>query len=246
VNAIAPRALHEDLPRTIGVRGPHTWALRGLGGTCRAIIRHWYDVQITGRQHFPAAGPVVVAANHSGFIDGPLMAIMAPRPLHALTKREMFAGAMGPFLRQSGQIPIWREAVDPLAVRTALRVLRDGGCVGVFPEGTRGAGELLTTEGGAAYLALVTGAPVLPLVYLGTREPGGSTNSIPPKGTRVVMQYGEPVHLDQQPWPRRQSDVRRSAEQIRLALKDLLDAAERRTGMTTPGPLPDPHREEIL
>ena len=147
-------------------------------------------MQITGQQHFPAAGPVVVAANHSGFIDGPLMAIMAPRPLHALTKREMFAGAMGPFLRQSGQIPLWREAVDPLAVRTALRVLRDGGCVGVFPEGTRGAGELLTTEGGAAYLALVTGAPVLPLVYLGTREPGGSTNSIPPKGTRVVMQYG--------------------------------------------------------
>ena len=104
----------------------------------------------------------------------------------------------------------------------------------------------MTTEGGAAYLALVTGAPVLPLVYLGTREPGGSTNSIPPKGTRVVMQYGEPVHLDQQPWPRRQADVRRSAEQIRLALKDLLDAAERRTGMTTPGPLPDPNREEIL
>ncbi len=122
VNALATRGLHEDLPRTTGVRGPHTWALRGLGGTCRAIIRRWYDVQITGQQHFPAAGPVVVAANHSGFIDGPLMAIMAPRPLHALTKREMFAGAMGPFLRQSGQIPIWRETVDPFAVRTALRV----------------------------------------------------------------------------------------------------------------------------
>lgn len=246
MNALATHGLHEELPRTTGVRGPHTWALRGLGGTCRAIIRRWYDVQVTGQQYFPAVGPVLVAANHSGFIDGPLMAIMAPRPLHALTKREMFTGAMGPFLRQSGQIPIWREAVDPLAVRTALRVLRDGGCVGVFPEGTRGAGELLTTEGGAAYLALVTGAPVLPLVYLGTREPGGSTNSIPPKGTRVVMQYGEPVRLDRQPWPRRQADVRRSAEQVRLVLKDLLDAAERRTGMTTPGPLPDPNREEIL
>jgi 1-acyl-sn-glycerol-3-phosphate acyltransferase len=87
---------------------------------------------------------------------------------------------------------------------------------------------------------------VLPLVYLGTREPGGSMNSIPPKGTRVVMQYGEPVRLGQQPWPRRQADVRRGAEQIRVALKDLLVAAERRTGMTTPGPLPDPNREEIL
>ena len=60
------------------------------------------------------------------------------------------------------------------------------------------------------------------------------------------MQYGEPVHLARQPWPRRHADVRRSAEQVRLVLKDLLDAAERRTGMTTPGPLPDPNREEIL
>jgi 1-acyl-sn-glycerol-3-phosphate acyltransferase len=241
--SVGTRALHEDLPRTTDLRSPRTWALRALAGTCRAIIGRWYDVQVTGAQHWPTRGPVIVAANHTGFIDGPLMAIYAPRPLHALTKREMFHGAMSPFLTQSGQIPVWRDQVDPYAVRTAVKVLRDGGCVGVFPEGTRGSGELLTTHGGAAYLALVTGAPVLPLVYLGTREPG-SARSIPAKGTRVVMQYGEPVHLDRQPWPRHQSDVRRSAEQLRLVLRDLLAAAEERTGMTTPGPIPDPNPKE--
>ncbi len=235
--------MHEDLPRSSDVRGPHTWALRSLAGSFRTVARRVYDVRVTGQEHWPTSGPVVVAANHTGFVDGPLMAIFAPRPLHVLTKREMFHGAMGPFLIQSGQIPVWRAAVDPFAVRTAVHVLRDGGCVGVFPEGTRGAGDLLTSHGGAAYLALVSGAPVLPLVLLGTRAPG-SARSFPPRGTVIEMQYGEPVHLEPQPWPRRQPDVRRNAEQVRLVLRDLLANAEQRTGMTTPGPIPDPNPKE--
>ena len=60
-------------------------------------------------------------------------------------------------------------------MKTCLRVLRDGGVVGIFPEGTRGAGEFDRFHRGAAYLALVTGAPVVPVVILGTREPGGGT-----------------------------------------------------------------------
>jgi 1-acyl-sn-glycerol-3-phosphate acyltransferase len=240
------RAVHEELPRSTLARPPHNLMLRTLGPGARAIIRHHFDVEIHGVEHFPGSGPVVVAANHTGFIDGPLMAIFAPRPLHALTKREMFHGPMGPFLRQAGQIPIWREEVDPAAVRTALRVLRDGGPVGVFPEGTRGAGEMLRSESGAAYLALVTGAPVLPLVFLGTRQPGGTTNSVPPGGTHVVMQYGEPITLGRIPWPRRQDVVRHASERVRVTVAALLDRAMSRTGMTTPGPLPDPQTKETL
>ena len=82
-------------------------------------------------ERFPADGPVVVAGNHVGLIDGPLMAIFAPRPVHALTKQEMFQGRAGRFLRVSGQIRLDRDNTDPDAVRTALRVLRLGGAVGV-------------------------------------------------------------------------------------------------------------------
>ncbi len=246
MNRADRRAVYEELPRTTDVRRPHRYLLHTLSPAARAILRHRFQVEIHDAEHFPAAGPVVVAANHTGFIDGPLMAIFAPRPLHALTKREMFHGPMGGFLRQSGQIPIWREETDPAAVRTALRVLRDGGAVGVFPEGTRGAGAMLRSESGAAYLALVTGAPVLPLVFLGTRRPGGSTNSVPPAGTHVVMQYGEPFTLGRLPWPRRQDDVRRASEQVRATVAALLDRAMSRTGMTTPGPIPDPQTKEQL
>ncbi|MCI4578723.1 1-acyl-sn-glycerol-3-phosphate acyltransferase, partial [Escherichia coli] len=129
-------------------------------------------------------GPVVVASNHLGVVDGPLMAIFAPRPVHALTKVEMFDGRLGSFLRTCGQIPLDRFAVDNAAVRTSLRVLRDGGVVGIFPEGQRGAGELELFHRGAAYLAMVTGAPVVPLTVFGTREPGGTMSSLPRRRAR--------------------------------------------------------------
>ena len=70
--SVGTRAVHEDLPRTSDLRSPHTWALRALAGTCRGIVGRWYDVEVTGAEHWPTRGPVVVAANHTGFIDGPL------------------------------------------------------------------------------------------------------------------------------------------------------------------------------
>ena len=104
----------------------------------------------------------------------------------------MFEGRTGRFLRRSGQIPLDRFATDPRAVRTSLRVLRDGGAVGIFPEGTRGDGELHRFHHGAAYLALVSGAPVVPVILLGTRMPGGDIGSLPPKGATIDMVFGEP------------------------------------------------------
>ena len=94
-----------------------------------------------GVEHVPASGPVILASNHVGVADGPLLAIYGPRPVHALTKQEMFQGRLGGFLLRSGQVPLDRFNSDPAAVKACLRVLRDGGVVGIFPEGSRGSGE---------------------------------------------------------------------------------------------------------
>ncbi|WP_278255826.1 lysophospholipid acyltransferase family protein [Nocardioides convexus] len=166
---------HSQAPRSDRVAAPARRLLVGGRPASRWLIRRRYDVRVRHPERFPVSGPVVVAGNHVGFVDGPLMAIFAPRPVHALTKEEMFAGPLGWFLRRAGQVPLDRQHTDPRAVRTALRVLRDGHAVGVFPEGSRGAGDLEIFHTGAAYLALVTGAPVVPLTFLGTREPGGSS-----------------------------------------------------------------------
>lgn len=247
MSTVSRPASYADLPRTDGVQPPARWLLHSPARrVAAAIVRRRWDVQVRGRENVPLSGPVVIAANHIGYLDGPLMAILGPRPVHALTKREMFVGRMGRFLTATGQIPVWRRAADPAAVRTALRVLRDGGVVGVFPEGTRGAGLVTTAEGGAAYLAIASGAAVVPLSFLGTREVGGSLNSVPAPGTRIVMTFGTPVAFTRHGWPRRRDEVREATRQIRAALLATMREAESATGLQLPGPVPPTTAKEQL
>ncbi|MDQ6527465.1 lysophospholipid acyltransferase family protein [Nocardioides sp. LHD-245] len=223
---------------------PARWLLRGGRPTSRWLIRRRWDVRVHHAERFPATGPAVVAGNHIGFVDGPLMAIFAPRPVHALTKVEMFRGPLGPFLRASGQIPLDRDHTDPAAVRIALRVLREGHAVGVFPEGTRGPGDLERFRGGAAYLALVTGAPVVPLTFLGSRDPGGSSGSLPHRGARIDIVVGEPYAVDAVPWPRTRENVRLTSAALRDHMQQQLAGALDETGRSLPGPLPQGERDE--
>lgn len=229
---------HEALPRSSDIAHPRRAMLHGLRPAFKAGVRSWWNLDTAGEEHFPAHGPVVLVANHIGWVDGPLMAIVSPRPVHALTKVEMFKGPMGSFLTAAGQIPLQRFNADPSAIRLALRVLRDGGVVGVFPEGTRGGGELTHLRGGAAYLALATGAAVQPVIFLGTRLPGGSNGSVPPRGSRLTMTFGRPLEFDGHTWPRRKVEVAAATDRIGAALRETLAEAERRTGMRLPGPIP--------
>ncbi len=234
---------HDELPRTDAIRHPDTFRLTRLRPTARMIIRRRYQVVQHHPERVPLRGPVVFAANHVGVLDGPILAIFAPRPVHALTKLEMFEGRLGPFLAKAGQIPIDRFQADPLAVKTSLRVLRDGGAVGIFPEGGRGPGELDLFHRGAAYLAMVTGAPIVPVIMVGTREPGGTTNSMPPRGSTVEMYFGEPITLEKSPWPRTRETVGAASQGLRERMLQDLDAALELTGRQLPGPLPKGERE---
>ncbi|HWI44061.1 MAG TPA: lysophospholipid acyltransferase family protein [Nocardioides sp.] len=234
----ADRAVHLERPRSDTVPSPTRWLLHRGRPPSRWLIRRRYDVRVHHPERFPATGPVVVVANHIGIVDGPLLAIFAPRPVHALTKIEMFTGVLGTFLRLAGQVPVDRWNVDARAVRTALRVLREGGVVGVFPEGRRGAGDLTRFRTGAAYLALVTGATVVPVTVLGTREPGGDSGSLPAKNGRIDLVVGRPVSVDAVPWPRTRDNVRSTSAALQEhARKELADALDE-TGRSLPGPLP--------
>ena len=197
-----------------------------------------YRVRVHGTDRVPAVGPAILAANHVGLLDGPLLAVFSPRPVHALTKSELFRGRTGRFLTRAGQIPVDRYHPDPRAVRTCLRVLRDGGVVGVFPEGRRGDGELHRFHHGSAYLALVSGAPLVPAILLGTREPGGGIDSRPPRGSTLDIVFGEPLVVDPRPWPRTQGMVRGASALLRERLLQTLDDARTLTGRDLPGPLP--------
>lgn len=234
-----------DLPRSEGVHHPHRYLLhnRVARRIAQRLLSRRYDVHLRGTENMPRRGAAVVAANHIGWLDGPLLGIVLPRPVHALTKVEMFTGKTGAFLTQTGQIPLDRFHADPAAVRTALRVLRAGNVVGVFPEGTRGDGELRRFHRGAAYFALVTGAPVVPVTFLGTRLPGGGTDSRPPAGSRIDVVIGAPIPVERRSWPRTREQVEDLSRLLQRRMMEHLDAARAATGLSLPGPLPAHERE---
>ena len=229
---------HRDLPPTLDAVHPPHRLLRAMRPVARSVLSRRYDIRLHGLEHEPQRGAALIASNHIGLLDGPLMAAFTPRPVHALTKKEMFDGHTGTFLRAVGQIRLSRREVDVSAVKDCVRVLRDGGVVGIYPEGTRGDGELRVFHRGVAYLALVTGAPVVPLVMFGTRERGGGVDSVPAKGARFDFVYGPPVYLGQHSWPRTQGEVRRTAADLRNRLVAHLVDAMALTGRPLPGPIP--------
>ncbi|MCD6640727.1 MAG: 1-acyl-sn-glycerol-3-phosphate acyltransferase [Nocardioides sp.] len=223
---------------------PSRFLLHPFRPLARGLMRRRWAIHTHQAANVPGEGPVIIAANHIGLIDGPLMAIFAPRPVHALTKHEMFEGRLGGFLRASGQIPLDRFASDPGAVKTCLRVLRDGGATGIFPEGTRGDGSLERFHPGAAYLAMVSGAPVVPLTLLGTRDPGGDTGSVPGRGARFDLVFGSAWSVDPVAWPRTREQVRATSTLLQQHMRAELERALALTGRTLPGPLPAGQSED--
>jgi 1-acyl-sn-glycerol-3-phosphate acyltransferase len=152
----------------------------------------FYRVHVHHRERIPARGAVVVVANHSAFVDGPLLFGLLGRRAVFWVKQEMFTGVAGWGLRRIGQLPVRRGSPDRRPLTAALDVLRGGGVVGVFPEGTRGSGEVAAAEHGAAWLARTSGATVLPVVARGTRRPEGSGRRWRP---RVDVMVGEPLTI---------------------------------------------------
>lgn len=229
---------HLAPPRSDRVKTPPRYLLHPLRPISRFLLRLRYDVRVVVSPAAPTTGPVIYASNHIGVIDGPLLAIFAPRPVHALTKIEMFRGFLGSFLWHAGQIPLDRYHPDPAAVRLCLRALRLGRAVGIYPEGHRGAGDLERFHRGAAYFALVSGAPVVPVTVLGSREPGGSSGSLPPRKARIDLVFGEPWRTDAVAWPRTREQVEKTSLLLREHMLVQLDQARASTGRELPGPLP--------
>jgi 1-acyl-sn-glycerol-3-phosphate acyltransferase len=230
---------HRHLPPTHDVGPLRDGVLRVARPAASWLLRRWYDVHIHHDNLVPRTGPVLLAPNHIGYLDGPLLIATAPRPVHAMVKREMFGGRFNPVLRAAGQIPLDRFNVDPYAVKLAVRVLRDDKVLAIYPEGSRGAGDGRFVKRGWAYLAMVTGAPVVPVAVFGSRLPGTSVSALPPRGQRVDLVYGEPISVTAQAWPRRSSDVLMLTEDLQKRFIEHIEQAQRLCRGVLPGAAPD-------
>ncbi|NUT95705.1 MAG: 1-acyl-sn-glycerol-3-phosphate acyltransferase [Saccharothrix sp.] len=184
-----------------------------------------FRVRVSGRDRFPRRGPVVVVANHSSMVDGPILFGVVPRRVVFLIKQEMFRGVAGWGLRRIGQLAVRRGAPDRAPLLAAQQVLREGGVVGVFPEGTRGAGDVAQAQQGAAWLARTTGAVVVPVATRGTLRPPGTGRRFRPV---VDVLVGEPFEL---PSDKGRQALEKATEQVRDRLATLVaDLDSRRSG----------------
>lgn len=193
------------------------------------VARVLFRLDVRGLEHVPRTGAVLLAGNHTGFVDGPLVFLVAPRPAALLAKSEIFVGLGSRVFGWLGLIPVHRGRADRDALRAGLAVLARGGALGVFPEGTRGTGSLEQVSDGLAYLALRSGARVVPIAVLGTANAWPKGPKVPRARTPVRVVFGEPVTVDVEGDPRSRRTVAAVAEQLRVALVAHLRAAQEAT-----------------
>jgi 1-acyl-sn-glycerol-3-phosphate acyltransferase len=157
----------------------------------RRLARTLYRVQISGTDRVPAAGGVILVANHESLFDPWLLALVTPRPVRYMAKSELWRHPLvGRALSAFGAFPVERGAGDATAISNAAGLLRRGEVIGIFPQGTSKQRTQRPYHRGAARLALVTGAPIVPVRLLGAR--GFPRPGRPP--TR--MHVGEPIRVE--------------------------------------------------
>lgn len=161
------------------------WVIRKV---FRAIYRVCFRWRVQGLENIPSDQPFIICANHFSWWDPPLIAcLVSHKPVRFMAKDELFRlPVVGLVLRRVYAFPVRRGRADKTAIRTALDTLRNGGILGLFPEGTRNrTGELLPPQPGIALIALKSESIVLPVAIVGPYR----------LFRRVRVKIGEPLPL---------------------------------------------------
>ncbi|POH58207.1 lysophospholipid acyltransferase family protein [Arthrobacter glacialis] len=175
------------------------WVLKKifLGPVLKVLFRPWTK----GLDNLPTEGPAVLASNHLSFSDSIFMPLMVPRPVVFLAKSDYFTGKgikgrlTAAFFKLTNQLPMDRSggAASASSLDTGVQVLKDGGLLGIYPEGTRSPdGRLYRGKVGVAKLVLTANVPVIPVAMIGTDKVQPIGRRIPTI-RRLGVIFGEPM-----------------------------------------------------
>jgi 1-acyl-sn-glycerol-3-phosphate acyltransferase len=196
----------------------------------RLLFRVLFRPMVEGRDNLPSRGPVIIAANHLSFFDSIVIPLVAGRPVSFLAKAEYFTGrgikgrAMRTFFRAIDAVPVDRDGhrAAQAALEAATEVLAAGQAFGIYPEGTRSRdGRLYRGRAGVAWLALRSGAPVVPVAVAGTEriQPIGARL---PRIRRVRVRFGAPLRFTPPAGPHPAGRLRREiADEVMAAIQEL-------------------------
>lgn len=160
-----------------------------------ALMRLLFRLEVVNAGLVPATGPVLLVSNHVSMLDPPLVGGAAPRPLVFMAKEELFRIPLfGRLIRALNARPVRRDGSDMRALKAALAVLAEGHAVLVFPEGTRGeeGGTLREGKPGVGMLAVLSGAPVVPVFVSGSGAALPRGRALP-RPTKVRVSFGPPL-----------------------------------------------------
>ena len=161
--------------------------------------------EVTGAENIPATGQAILASNHLSVVDSIFLPLMVERPVTFAAKSEYFTGTrwrdkvVGAYLRSTNQLSTDRAGARAAQAMldAALDLLNGGQLFGIYPEGTRSPdGRLYRGRTGIGYLALNSGAPVIPVAMIGTERILPPGHRIPRPG-KIEIRIGEPITFDQ-------------------------------------------------
>ena len=212
------------LPRLTLARRAFRIFLRGL---VKLVTLFTMRTTIRGMENFPRHGPALIVINHLGDADAILLGASIPTTIEGMGKIELNdEPIVGPIFRAYGVIWVHRGRPDRRALRAALDALAEGRMLGLAPEGRQSLiGGLEEGNEGAAFLAMKSGAPIVPIAMTGTENENIFGHLKRWKRAPVTLTVGKPFHLLEQ--ADRQKMLQEGTRQIMQSLADLLPEAYR-------------------
>ena len=180
----------------MAVREPLSYMTTRL--TLGTFLRIMFRPRYLDRAKIPVDGPLIVAANHLSHIDPAFVMTAVKRPISYMSKKEHFDGTVRRLVfKRVGVIPVDRETGGSDALNGAIEVLKEGGAIGIFPEGTRSRdGEMGKGKTGVARLAAATGAAVVPVAIRQTDDVWPVSKRIPRPWRKFFYKFGDPIYFD--------------------------------------------------
>ena len=166
-----------------------TWVVVRLAATVL------FRLKVIGQRHIPKTGGVLIASNHASYLDIPILGCGMPRRASFMGRLDLFSGPAGWLMRYLGWIPIRRERVDRKGFEEAIRRVKAGEAVVIYPEGSRTEdGRLQPGKPGVGMIVEATGCPVVPAFLEGTYDvlpPGARWFRLRP----IRVTYGAPLEF---------------------------------------------------